>query len=45
VRAAATERRKITTDAEGVQLLCIGGTPGKVYEPLPLVELGGPEGF
>ena len=44
-RVGAAEKRKITTDAEGVQLLCIGGTPGKVYEPLALVELAGPEGF
>ncbi len=44
-RVGAAEKRKITTGDEGVQLLCIGGTPGKPYEPLPIVELGGPEGF
>lgn len=41
-RVGAAEKRKITTDAESCQLLCIGGTPGQVYEPLPIVELGGP---
>jgi uncharacterized cupin superfamily protein len=42
-RVGAAEQRKITTGAEGVQLLCIGGVPGRVYQPLPIVELGGPE--
>lgn len=42
-RVGAAESRKITTAAEGVQLLCIGATPGQVYEPAAIVELGGPE--
>ncbi len=42
-RVGAAETRNVTTGAEGAQLLCIGGTPGKAYEPLPIVELGGPE--
>ena len=42
-RVGAAEKRKITTGAEGVRLLCIGGIPGKAYQPLPIVELGGPE--
>jgi uncharacterized cupin superfamily protein len=44
-RVGAAEKRKITTGAEHVQLLCVGAVPGEVYEPLPIVELGGPEGF
>ena len=42
-RVGATEKRKITTGAEGAQILCIGATPGQPYKPLPIVELGGPE--
>ena len=42
-RVGAAETRNITTGAEGAQLLVIGGTPGKAYKPLPIVELGGPE--
>jgi uncharacterized cupin superfamily protein len=41
-RVGAAEKRKITTDAEGAQILCIGAMPGRAYEPLPIVELGGP---
>jgi mannose-6-phosphate isomerase-like protein (cupin superfamily) len=41
-RVAAAEKRKITAAAEGAQLLCIGATPGQVYEPMAIVELGGP---
>jgi hypothetical protein len=44
-RRSPPAKGKITTDAEGVQLLCVGGAPGKAYEPLPIVELGGPTGF
>ena len=44
-RVGPAEKRKITTGAEGVRLLCVGGAPGKAYEPLPIVELGGPTGF
>ena len=43
IRVGAAEKRKLTTGREPAQLLCIGGTPGRVYEPLPIVELGGPE--
>lgn len=41
-RVGASERRRITPGDEGVQLLCIGGTPGVAFEPLPITELGGP---
>lgn len=44
-RVGAAEKRRITTGDEGAQLLCIGATPGKAYDPLPIVELGGPTGF
>lgn len=44
-RVGAAERRKIGTGPEGVRLLCIGGVPGAVYDPLPIVELGGPMNF
>ncbi len=42
-RVGATEKRQLTTGAEGAQILCIGAVPGRAYEPLPIVELGGPE--
>jgi mannose-6-phosphate isomerase-like protein (cupin superfamily) len=41
-RVGASEKRKITTSDQGVQLLCVGGTPGGVFEPLAITELGGP---
>jgi uncharacterized cupin superfamily protein len=44
-RVGAGEKRKITTGDQGVQLLCVGATPGTAYAPLPIVELGGPTGF
>lgn len=42
IRVGAAEKRKIVTGGEGVQLLCMGGTPRKTFEPLPITELGGP---
>lgn len=42
VRVGASEKRKVGTGTESAQVLCIGGTPGQAYEPLPIVELGGP---
>jgi uncharacterized cupin superfamily protein len=42
VRVGATEKRKVGTRDESAQVLCIGSTPGRAYEPLPIVELGGP---
>jgi uncharacterized cupin superfamily protein len=41
-RVGAAEKRKLATGAEGAQILCIGGMPGRTYKPLPIVELGGP---
>jgi hypothetical protein len=42
-RVGAAEQRKLSTGAAGAQILCIGGMPGRAYEPLPIVQLGGPE--
>jgi uncharacterized cupin superfamily protein len=42
-RVGAAEKRKLSTGAQGAQILCIGGMPGRAYEPLPIVQLGGPE--
>ena len=44
-RVGAAETRRITTGAEGAQLLCIGAIPGRAYESLPIVEVGGPTAF
>jgi hypothetical protein len=41
-RVGAAEKRKLSTGEEGAQILCIGGMPGRVYEPLPIVQLGEP---
>lgn len=43
VRVGATEKRVVATGAESAQVLCIGSIPGKAYESLPIVELGGPD--
>jgi len=42
IRVGASEKRRVETRTESAQVLCIGGTPGHAYEPLPIVELGGP---
>ena len=42
-RVGASQKRKLSTGAQGAQILCIGGIPGRAYEPLPIVQLGGPE--
>ncbi len=42
-RVGPAEKRKLTAGAAGAQILCIGGIPGHAYEPLPIVQLGGPE--
>ncbi len=41
-RVGAGERRQITTGAEPVQLLAIGGTPGAAYTAPPFTEAGAP---
>ncbi len=39
-RVGPGERRKLTTGEQGVRVLCIGGTPGEVYEPPEFTEEG-----
>jgi quercetin dioxygenase-like cupin family protein len=39
-RVGPGERRKFTTGAEGVRLLCVGATPGRPYEPPEWTEEG-----
>ena len=41
-RVGPAEKRKFVTGSEGVQLLCLGGTRGAAFDPLPITELGGP---
>jgi hypothetical protein len=41
-RVGPAQLRKIVSE-EGAQLLCLGGMPGKVYEPPEFTELGAPE--
>ena len=41
-RVAAAEKRRIVPGPDGVQLLCLGGTPGKAYEAPPWSEAGAP---
>lgn len=41
-RVGPGEQRKITTGAEPVQLLAIGGTPGAAYTAPPFTEAGAP---
>jgi uncharacterized cupin superfamily protein len=39
-RVASAERRKLISGEEPVRILCLGGTPGKVYEPPEWTEEG-----
>jgi quercetin dioxygenase-like cupin family protein len=41
VRVGPAEKRKFVTADEGVRILAIGATPGKVYEPPEFTEEGG----
>ncbi len=41
-RVGPSEKRKIVTGDEACQLLAIGATPGKAYDPPPYTELGAP---
>lgn len=42
VRVGASAKRRVETGAKSAQILCIGAVPGKAYESVPIVELGGP---
>jgi len=41
-RVGKGEKRRIVPGAEGVQILAIGATPGKVYKAAEWSDLGGP---
>lgn len=40
-RVGPGQKRKLVTGGEGARLLCLGGTPGRVYEPPEWTEEGG----
>jgi len=41
-RVGPTQKRQILPGPDGVQLLALGGSPGKAYQPEPWSELGAP---
>ena len=41
-RVGAAEKRKIVPGPDGVQLLALGGVPGRAYEAPPWSEVGAP---
>lgn len=43
LRVGATTKRRITTGAEGAQVLALGAVPGAAYEAPDFSELGGPD--
>jgi mannose-6-phosphate isomerase-like protein (cupin superfamily) len=43
VRVGPGERRKVLAGPEGIRLLALGGTPGKVYEAPEVSQLGAPD--
>ena len=43
VRVGAEAQRKIWPGDQGMRILALGGTPGKVYEPPEVSELGAPD--
>ena len=40
-RVGPGQKRKLITGAEGARLLCLGGIPGRAYEPPEWTEEGG----
>lgn len=40
-RVGPGQKRKLVTGGDGARLLCLGGTPGQVYEPPEWTEEGG----
>jgi mannose-6-phosphate isomerase-like protein (cupin superfamily) len=42
VRVGPAQTRRIVTEAEPVQILALGGTPGAVYSAAPFTEVGAP---
>ena len=43
IRVGAGSKRKITPGDQGVRLLALGGTPGNVYQPPEITQLGNPD--
>lgn len=41
-RVGPGEKRKIVTGDQPVQILALGGMPGRAYEPPPFTEVGAP---
>ena len=39
-RVGPGQKRKLVTEEEGARLLCLGGTPGRAYEPPEWTEEG-----
>jgi quercetin dioxygenase-like cupin family protein len=40
-RVGPGQKRKLVTTSDGARILCLGGSPGKVYEPPAWTEEGG----
>jgi quercetin dioxygenase-like cupin family protein len=40
-RVGPGQKRKLVTEGEGARILCLGGSPGKAYEPPAWTEEGG----
>ena len=43
VRIGPAETRKVVSGPEGIRLLALGGTPGKIYEAPDVTQLGAPD--
>jgi len=43
IRVGPRTKRKIHGGPQGARILVVGGVPGRVYEPPPFTELGGPD--
>jgi mannose-6-phosphate isomerase-like protein (cupin superfamily) len=43
VRIGPEERRKVVSGPDGIRILALGGTPGQVYEPPEVSQLGAPD--
>ncbi|HZA89406.1 MAG TPA: hypothetical protein VE401_04165 [Solirubrobacterales bacterium] len=41
-RVGPEGKRQIVPRPEGIRVLCLGGVPGKVYEPPAWTEIGAP---
>ena len=43
VRVGPEETRKVVSGPDGIRLLALGGTPGRVYEAPEVTQLGAPD--